>query len=194
MSVPNLNQPIRPLAVPQPPPAPTVDPNVPKWPYSVTVDGQDLFVSGYLTTFGDDGTGTILDPQDSGNTASGLNTKYEVLYGVAIAIDSRLFAGMQQRDPAGYKALLNAPWPKVPFKVPGVVKITINGRSIIALNGVIDLGPGIGASKPGQPPHVGDLSLPLAKLFVPTWSSLKIADDFEFIGELRYIGGAQYKA
>src|SRR5580700_6931351 len=84
------------------------------WPFQALIDGDDIVVEGIvITCFGGWGDGNIADPQDSGRTASHRNTKTERIEGVAIPMDSRQFPGMEDRDPAGYNALLGSPLPKI---------------------------------------------------------------------------------
>lgn len=166
---------------------------LPVWPYKVAVDGLDLIITKpvLITSFGGNGDGTKNDPQDSGNTSSGKNTVKSVVDGVALAMDSRQFPEMQKRDPAGYHALYAAPFPRIPWGTK--VSVTIKGITYTPQDGVVDLGPGFGASDPGEP-HGCDLTIPAVRLsgFAKGWSNKKIAGNFEEWGIVRVIGAAQY--
>jgi hypothetical protein len=102
-------------------------------------------------------------------------------------MDSRQFPGMEVHDPAGYKALLGAPFPRLAWHTP--VEVEINGTTYMADDGVVDLGPGIHASKPGLP-HGCDFTLPLAQKVMPDKSLKWLADNFEVWGRVRVLGSA----
>lgn len=160
-----------------------------EWFYKVAADGDDLIITTpiIITAFGGAGDGTCPDRQDNSNTASGVNTKHNVIHGVALAMDSRQFPGMKKSDPSGYLALFGAPFPRMPWNTP--VQVTIGGVSKVF--GVVDLGPGIGASKPGQP-HGLDLTLPAAALFMPNKSLVWLAKNFKVNGTVRVIDGKKF--
>lgn len=155
----------------------------PNWPFTVEVDGDDLVVHDVvITCFGGDD-----DPQDDGETASGVNTKtHPDIEGVSVAMDGRQFSHLSQAE---HRALDGSPIPRMPFFTP--VEVTINGTTIQAEKGIIDLGPGLEASKPGEP-HGLDLTVALAARFSPGVSREKLSRDFEARGSFRILGGAKY--
>ena len=165
---------------------------LPVWKYQVARDGDDLIITTpvTITTFGGDGRGNCPDPQDDGRCAApGRNTKNQILYGVALAMDSRQFPGMQQRDPAGYQALLGAPFPRMPYGT--LIQIKVGNVVYLAKDGLLDLGPGHNASKTATTPqeaHGCDLTLPLANLIMPGHSMKWLANNFEVQGTVRALG------
>lgn len=162
------------------------------WPYRPKLDGEDIVLEDIvITCFGGNGDGTISDPQDNGRSASGKNTRFEPLEGVSIAMDSRLFDGMENRDPSGYQALYGAPFPKIPWGT--LVAVTINGVTHTPKDGIIDLGPGRRASKPGEP-HACDLTPLAARLFQAGGSLNTLSRNFEARGSMRILGGAKFVA
>lgn len=170
------------------PPVPAIP--APDWPYGFTIDGEDLVVNDIvITCFGGNGDGTNSDPQDNGITASGLNTNSTPVDAVSIAMDSRQFPGMQKRDQAGYAALLGAPFPRIPWGTP--VEVTIGGFTYTPARGIQELGPGLHASKPGEP-HGLDLSTIAARHFRPFATLNYLSRYFEERGSFRVIGGAKW--
>lgn len=147
-------------------PTPTLESKVLKgdgtWAYTAMVVGDDIVVTNtYATAFGGDS-----DPQDNGETASGINTKGNPnLKGCSLAM---------RVD--GLKALKGSPIPKMPFglqKVKGAwvsnpggahVDITFDNGLVVTDVPVIDLGPGKQASTPGDP-HAIDLTVAVARLY-----------------------------
>ena len=115
------------------------------WPFEVHHDGNDLVCCGTITCFGGG-----FDPQDNGDTASGISTLGPVR-GVSLAMD-----GLKWPRPlstAEHAALDGAPWPVMPWHTP--VTVTIGGDTFTPEAGLLDLGPGHQASRPGDP-HVCD--------------------------------------
>ena len=160
-----------------------------QWPYTFRVDGDDLVVDDIvITCFGGNGDGTNSDPQDNGISASQIDTVNNSILAVALAIDSRLFSGMYVRDPEGYAALLGAPFPLMPWGTQ--VAVTINGKTYTPPDGLQDLGPGYGASSPGEP-HALDLSVPAAQIFQPLVALHDLSKNFGERGSFRVLGAAK---
>ena len=161
------------------------------WPFQARVDGDDIVVEDIvITCFGGWGDGQIDDPQDSGRTASHRNTKDERIEGVAIPMDAGQFPGMEDRDPAGYHALLGSPLPKVPWGTQ--VEVTIGQKTFMPQDGIVDLGPGKHATKNPDEPHALDLTPRAAALFQPNTPLRTLARTFEERGSYRIIGGAKF--
>lgn len=152
------------------------------WPFTVRVDGDDLVCDDIvLTCFGGPH-----DPQDNGETASGHNTIREPgLCGVSLAMDGRQYSHL---SPAEHAALDYAPFPRLPWGT--LVEITIAGQVFTPPAGIVDLGPGRQASKPGQP-HGCDLSPAAARIFAPAMPPEKLPTQFECRGSIRVIGAAR---
>lgn len=161
------------------------------WPFIARVVGDDILCDNVVATvFGGWGDGHIADPQDSGHTASGKNTKVDLVEGVSLPMDSRFWPNMEQDDPTGFKALYGAPFPRIPWGTP--VEITIAGVTFTPRDGIVDLGPGKGATK-GElgPEHALDLTV----LAAAHWSKMplrQLATSFEARVWFRIIGGAKY--
>ncbi len=148
------------------------------WPFTVNVEGSDLIVENIMITCFGGGD----DPQDRGETASGVNTKLNPnILGVSLPMDGRAF----HMSEAEHKALDGSPIPKIPWHT--LVEVTIGGKTIVPDDGVIDLGPGKQASYPNEP-HALDLTVAAAKLF----NSGANARNFEARGSFRIMGGARY--
>lgn len=160
------------------------------WSFTARVEGEDIVCEDiFITCFGGWGGGNNADPQDNGNTASGRNTKRDVIEGVSIAMDGRQFPNMETRDPGGYRALKGAPFPKIPWGTR--VEVTIDGKTFTPKDGIVDLGPGKQASKPGKP-HALDLTPHAAHLFEPDTALRRLATSFYKKGSFRIIGGAKF--
>jgi len=164
----------------------------PTWPFSMSIDGDDIVVNDVvITCFGGWGTG-IADPSDNGNTASGMNTRNRPVVGVSVAMDGRQFTTL---TPAEHRALDGAPIPRLlndhgltAWHTP--VEVTIGDITFVPPDGIVDLGPALQASEPGQP-HALDLT-PLAAQHFKTGMLLRqLAEDFEARGSFRIIGGAK---
>ena len=160
----------------------------PVWPFKYIADGEDAVIDRpiTITCFGGNGDNTITDPQDDGQTASGVNTKYQAVIGVSIAMNGLDFPHI---SPAEHKALDYAPIHKMPWHTQVIV--TIKGVKYTASSGIIDLGPGLQASK-GNSIHALDLTTPFAQLIYPNKTRRQLALDFEEIGTFRIVGGAKY--
>lgn len=142
------------------------------WPWTAQIDGDDVVVlNARATCFGGSD-----DPQDSGETASGISTKDNPdLAAVSLPMDGRQFHGL---SPEEHAALDGSPIPRVPWKT--LVRVTSNG--ITHDLPVIDLGPG------KRTKNALDLSIASARLFNPRAS----ATNFEMICDYRVIGGAKF--
>jgi hypothetical protein len=161
------------------------------WPFQAVIDGEDILVKDIvITCFGGWGRGNIADPQDNGRTASGRNTKNEAIEGVSVAMNSVYFPEMKAKDPAGYKALLGSPLPRMDWGTK--VEVTINGQTFTPKDGIVDLGPGKGATKNKAEPHALDLTPLAAALFAPNTPLRRLALDFEERGSYRIIDGAKF--
>jgi hypothetical protein len=152
------------------------------WPFTAEIKGDDIVVTNIVITC----FGGAFDPQDDGETASGVNTKYSPnLAAVSLPMDGRKFS-MTAREHA---ALDGSPIPKVPWHT--LVEVTIDGKSFTPQSGVVDLGPGKNASKTGQP-HALDLTVAAAKVFAPDASLQSLATSFEKRGSYRIIRAAKF--
>lgn len=140
------------------------------------VDGADIVVDDcVITCFG----GTF-DPQDSGETASGINTRRNpCIAAVSLPMD------IGDRCPQ----TKGSPLPRVPWGTP--IQVTIGNQTVTFGSGVIDLGPGKQASKPGEP-HALDLTPSAAALFQPGVPFRMLATRFCERGSFRILGGAKY--
>jgi hypothetical protein len=163
-----------------------------QWPFSIEIDGEDIVVRDiFITCFGGWGSG-ISDPQDNGETASGMNTRTQSVEGVSVAMDGRQFASL---SPEVHRALDGSPIPRLlnergltAWHTPVVV--TIGGVKYTPKDGIVDLGPGIQASRSGDP-HALDLTVPAAAIVKPGRSNKWYANSFEARGSFRIIGGAR---
>jgi hypothetical protein len=166
---------------------------VPVWPFTIQIVGDDIVVGpGLITCFGGWGAG-ISDPQDNGDTASGINTKTRAVSAVSIPMDGRDFPSL---GPAEHKALDGCPIRRLrnaqgltAWHTP--VEVTIGTVVFTPPDGIIDLGPGLQASKPGELPHILDLTVWAAMRVQPTTPIRQMANSFEVTGSYRIIGGAK---
>lgn len=164
-----------------------------QWPFSGRIDGEDLvFENIVITCFGGWGGGNIADSQDNGNTASGVNTKNNVVEGVSVAMDGRQFSTL---NAAEHRALDDAPIPRLlndrgltAWHTP--VEVYIGGMTYVFKDGIVDLGPGRQASKPGEP-HALDLTIPACAIVEPGKSMRYLTNNFERRGGFRVKGGAR---
>lgn len=157
------------------------------WPWSAWVVGEDIVMRDTaITCFGGWGGGNIADPDDNGRTASGRNTKNEEICGCSIPMDGRLFPAMSHLE---HLALDGAPFPRIPFGTP--VEVTIDGKTILLPDGIVDLGPGHRVQSKTKPKAL-DLTTWAAKRFSPVIPISKIAQTFEARGSFRIIGGARF--
>jgi hypothetical protein len=150
------------------------------WPFTAQLDGDDIVLRGVKATC----FGGAHDPQDDGGTASGINTKkHPDIQAVSLPMDGRQFTGLNRHERA---ALNGSPIPRMPWHTP--VEITIRGETVHFVQGVIDLGPGKQATRPGDRPHAVDLTEGAARLFDPHATST----NFEAVADVRIIGAAKY--
>lgn len=155
------------------------------WPFVAKVDGDDLVIEDVIfTAFGGIGGGKIFDPDDSGATASGRNTKKEEISGVALPMDTR----GRDVSHATHDALDGSPIPWLPWGTK--VEVTIDGKTYTPPDGVVDIGPNKRVSKPGRA-KACDLTVWAARHFAPDMEPRQIAKYFERRGSLRIIGGAK---
>jgi hypothetical protein len=156
-----------------------IAPKAPRWPFEIEIDGDDIILEGVITCFGGWGSG-IADPQDKGGTASGMNTKTRIVEGVSIAMDGRQFSTL---NAAEHRALDGAPVPRL-FNEHGLtawhtpIEVTIGGVTYTPRDGLVDLGPGLQATKHPDEPHVADLSVFAAHKFHPEASLAILATNF----------------
>lgn len=139
---------------------------------TVYIVGEDLLLTNVrVTCFG----GTD-DPQDSGDTASGVSTKNPATLGCALP---RNYTG-----PHGptRRALQGSPIPeKLPWKTPVEFTDLKTGKTLTVP--FIDLGPNLETTT-----NAGDLTVAAAKHFNPNAT----ARNFEMMADIRIIGGAKY--
>jgi hypothetical protein len=167
----------------------------PLWPFTVEVDGEDLVVRDIVITC----FGGANDPQDSGETASGYSTRrHPRALACSLPMDGLQYHGLNAREHA---ALDHSPIPRLPWGMTlkdGVwvsngeaceVWVTIGDATKHLTEGVIDLGPGRQASKPGEP-HALDLTESAARLFQPGIQNP--SRTFEARGSFRIVNGAQF--
>jgi hypothetical protein len=155
------------------------------WPWVAYIDGDDIVVKGAKATC----FGGANDPQDSGETASGISTKkYPHLAACSLPMDGRMWPNLSAAE---RKALDGSPiprlgdWPKRALDT--VVEITSGGKTISVP--VIDLGPG---KRTG---HAIDLTVAAARKFNPkaTATNFKITCDFRIKGAAKFAPGGQVK-
>ena len=144
--------------------------------FTAEVVGDDIVLHNVRATC----FGGSADPQDSGETASGLSTKkFHWLPAVSLPMDGRMFSSTSA---AFHKALDGSPIPKVPWGT--MVKIThMNGVDVPDYTfPVIDLGPG---KRTG---NALDLTIAAARLY----SARASATNFEAMVDFVILGGAKY--
>jgi hypothetical protein len=141
------------------------------WPWHAHIDGDDIVIIGARATC----FGGAADPQDSGETASGISTKDNpALAACSLPMDGRQFKGLSRPEHA---ALDGSPIPRLPWKTK--VQITAGAKTITVP--VIDLGPG---KRTG---NAIDLTIAAARQFYPKAS----ATNFEARVDVRILGGAK---
>lgn len=139
------------------------------WPWSAHVDGDDILVIGVRATC----FGGSNDPQDSGETASGISTRNNpALKACALPM---AYSGTSK---ALRKALGGSPIPKLPWGTK--VEVMANGKHLTVP--VIDLGP---AKRTG---NALDLTIAAARFFDPSATATR----FELECSIRIIGGAKH--
>lgn len=134
------------------------------------VDGDICVFDARITCFGG-----ANDPQDSGETASGVSTKNPTVIGCALPMDGRMFNRLNHAEHA---ALDGSPIPRVPWKT--LVRVTAHGKTFDIP--VIDLGPA------KKTKHELDLTVAAARLFVPSAT----ATNFAIRGDFRILDAEQY--
>lgn len=136
----------------------------PGYPFAVLVQGNDLILTNVIATaFGGDS-----DPQDNGETASGVNTKGNPnILGCSL--------------PLAYGPTHGSPIPKLPWKTQVYVTDVATGKRIGPLQ-LIDDGPAAGTG------HAIDLTVAAARLI----SASATANNFERRVNVQIVGGAKY--
>jgi hypothetical protein len=153
------------------------------WPFTAHIIGNDIVVdSTLITCFGGWGNGHNDDPQDSGGTASGRNTKTEEISGVALPLDTR----GRSVSKATHKALDGSPIPWLPWGT--LVEVKIGESVYIPPDGLVDIGPAKRVQKPGKAKAL-DLTVWAAHHFSKA-PPKTLARTFEERGSYRIIGGA----
>lgn len=141
------------------------------WPWHAYQDAADIVVvNARATAFGG-----ANDPQDNGETASGLSTKFNPEF-----VGCALPMAYTGRTPSLVAALGGSPIPRIPWRSPVIITEIATGKQITAR--VIDLGPG---KRTG---NAIDLTVAAARQFVSNASSR----NFSLACHYRIPGGAQY--
>ncbi len=154
-----------------PPVAPMGVISVPGWNFVVRIDGDDLCVDNCRATC----FGGSNDPQDNGDTASGISTKKNPgLAAVSLPMDF----GNSVPNTKG------SPIPKLPWKtMVEVIDLNSSGNTVPSHQfPLIDIGP---AKKTG---NAIDFTIAAARLFNPKAT----ASNFEMRCSFRIIGGAKF--
>lgn len=139
------------------------------WPFSAHIDGDDVVVVNCRATCFGGGA----DPQDSGETASGISTKDNPRMEACALPMNYTGANGPLR-----KALGGSPIPRVPWRT--LVEIMANGKKLTVP--VIDLGPG---KRTG---NALDLTIAAARFFKGNAS----ATNFELTCSYRILGAAKH--
>jgi len=141
------------------------------WPWHAWIDGDDIVVlNARATAFGGQ-----YDPQDNGETASGLSTKMNPSFiGCALPM---IYTGTGK---ALLAALGGSPIPRIPWRSMVQVTEVSTGKQIIAK--VIDLGP---AKRTG---NAIDLTVAAARMFNPhaTASNFELACHYRILDAARF--------
>lgn len=149
-----------------------------KWPFTPELDQGDIILEDVCCTC----FGGSDDPQDSGETASGINTKGNPdLLGASVPMDISKWKGVSA---AVHAALDGCPIPVLDFFLP--IQITSGKQTLVTQ--IIDLGPGLQATRKASEPHAVDLTVAAARHFNPRAT----ARDFFMRCDVRIIGGAKY--
>lgn len=140
---------------------------------TIEVDGEDILIrDAEVTAFGGSG-----DPQDSGQTASGISTITRPEYmGCALPLP---YTGP---DAGARKALAGTPLPKIPWQWPVEFIRRTDGK--IVQTQLIDLGPN------GRTKHAGDLTVSAARKFNPKASATNFTQKLD----IRIPGAAKFLA
>lgn len=114
------------------------------FPFTASIDGTDIIVRDvYSTFFGGDS-----DPEDNGETASGLLTKGNPsIMGCALPMHGE-----------GCSATEGSPLPKMPYRET-MVRIWSHATGLTVTVPVIDLGPAKAATTNPEQPHAIDLTI-----------------------------------
>lgn len=147
------------------------------WKFTAEVIGYDIVLRDVVATCFGGGA----DPQDSGETASGISTKkFPFLPAVSIPMDGRQFS---TRSTAFHKALDGCPIPKLPFGM--LVQIeTINGIDYPDYTfPIIDVGP---ARRTG---NALDLTIAAARMYAANASAtnFRATVNFRILGAARFV-------
>lgn len=141
------------------------------WPWQAVIDGADIVILGARATC----FGGFDDPQDNGETASGVSTKTPGILGCSLPMDTRGMHGLSQGE---HDALDGSPIPWLPWETQ--VEITAFGQT--HKFPLLDAGP---AKKTG---NAVDLTRAAARLFVPNATET----NFAMGCGVRIIGGAKF--
>ncbi len=144
--------------------------------FEAEVVGQDIVLRGVRATC----FGGAADPEDSGETASGISTKaFAWLAAVSLPMDGRMFSS---KSKSFHTALDGSPIPRVPWGT--MVQIThMNGVDVPDYTfPVIDLGP---AKRTG---NALDLTIAAARIY----SARASATNFTATVDFAILGGAKY--
>lgn len=146
------------------------------WNFTVTAEGDDLVMRDVRATcFGGDA-----DPQDDGETWSGINTRsHKDACGVALPMDGRAF---QTRSEKFHAALDGSPIPRVPALTQVLVQVGSGAGARQWIWPVIDLGP---AKYTG---NALDLTPAAARMIAADAS----ATNFEVRCSARIVGAAKF--
>lgn len=140
------------------------------YPWTAQIDGDDIVVKGARATCFGGGN----DPQDDGNTASGISTKaHPDLQACSLPMN---YTGP---DAATRRALIGSPIPMLPWKT--IVRVTSQDGKTLDVP-VIDLGPGKTTG------NALDLTIAAARYFNPKAT----ATNFSLVCDYRIIGGAKF--
>ena len=141
------------------------------WTWNAYIDGEDILVlNARATAFGG-----ANDPQDNGETASGLSTKMNPNFlGCALPM---IYTGSVKNLLA---ALGGSPIPKIPWRSQVIVTEECTGKQAIVK--VIDLGPG---KRTG---NAIDLTVASARIFNPNATS----SNFSMMCHYRILDAAKY--
>lgn len=175
---------VRDLPTMSPPPSDGILRGDGTWPWTARIDGEDIVVDGAKTTaFGGDD-----DPQDSGETASGVRTKGNPgLEGCSLPMR---YSGQNEKVRA---ALGGSPIPRMPFGLlrsgapnPNGIKVRVTDpvSNVTIEVPVIDVGP---AKRTGHPL---DLTVAAARKFQPSASARNFSMKLNF----RILKGARFVA
>lgn len=143
-----------------------------KLPWLAEVVGHDIVIRGARVTC----FGGADDPQDSGETASGLSTRrHPTFRGCALPMNGRQFPHMTAAEHA---ALDGSPIPRMPWGT--LVEFACGG--ITQEIPVIDIGPGLATG------NAADLTVAAARVFDPR----STASSASFRCDIRIIDGAKF--